>query len=80
LPPQIALFFRPKIADFGLHYCILKEKAKNNTSGSTPHPSVPANLRSSLKFLKREIYPNPQGFPGKNLHPLTEYFNRRFPA
>jgi hypothetical protein len=72
--------FSGQIDDFHSNYCILKENAKNTTSGSTPHPSVPANLRSSLKFLKREIYPNPQGFPGKNLHPLTEYFNRRFPA
>ena len=34
LTALIVLFLGPKIADCGLKYCILKENAKDSTSGS----------------------------------------------
>jgi hypothetical protein len=36
LPPRNYLHFCIKINDFGLNYCILKENAKDATSGRSP--------------------------------------------
>jgi hypothetical protein len=37
LPPRNYLHFCIKIGDFGLNYCILKENAKNATTGRNSH-------------------------------------------
>jgi hypothetical protein len=41
-------YFLAKVNDFHLNYCILKENAKNTTSGSTPHPSFRAIIGTFL--------------------------------
>jgi hypothetical protein len=51
-----SLAFQAQIEDLRLKWCILGKNSKNSITGSNPHSSYRAIIRTSHKVSIREVY------------------------